>query len=343
MKTSHAATALPAKIYGLNPVLFILMLGTGVLSLVFAADLFAGMMGIYKSLVPEEIRVYVWAAKQFLLTPYPWGALAAGFLLEYVRPARLHRDRFLSALAQDFLWFLTDAFILFTLVPFWAGLLRIFYDHSLSFLTVPAAATLPALVKVILAFLIYDFLQWAHHWVRHKVPVFWNFHAVHHSQRTMNLFTDSRIHPVEHLITHSLMFIPMFAFQVNPFSVVAVSMFRRWYQRIYHANLRTNFGPLRYILVTPQSHRIHHSIEERHRDRNFGVMFSVWDRLFGTHFPGENEYPETGVRGLRFSDGKKPGRGLIMGYLEQLVYPFYKLFDKAPSRILEKHEAANAV
>ena len=100
-----------------------------------------------------------------------------------------------------------------------------------------------------------------------------------------------------------------------------------WHTRIYHANLRTNYGFLKYILVTPQSHRIHHSIEPRHFNKNFGLFFSVWDRLFGTLYTNYDEYPETGVEDDRFPLEKGIEVFALFGtFLAQLAFPFTAIF-----------------
>jgi hypothetical protein len=94
--------------------------------------------------------------------------------------------------------------------------------------------------------------------------------------------------------------------------------------------VKANLGPLRYLLVTPQSHRVHHSIEARHADRNFGVILSVWDRLFGTQWQGADEYPECG--------SAEPGVPLersaadivrLSAAWAQCAYPFRRLAGKA--------------
>jgi sterol desaturase/sphingolipid hydroxylase (fatty acid hydroxylase superfamily) len=92
---------------------------------------------------------------------------------------------------------------------------------------------------------------------------------------------------------------------------------------VVHSNIRTDFGPLRHLLVTPQSHRLHHSIELEHRDRNFGGVLSVWDHLLGTQHRGFDVYPSTGVENPAFpiERSARPSR-LLKTYARQFVYPF---------------------
>jgi sterol desaturase/sphingolipid hydroxylase (fatty acid hydroxylase superfamily) len=75
--------------------------------------------------------------------------------------------------------------------------------------------------------------------------------------------------------------------------------------------------------VSPQFHRIHHSIEPEHRDRNFGVIFSFWDRLFGTLYRGDGGYPATGIADPDFPLERRATRvAVIRRYAAQFLYPF---------------------
>ncbi len=80
--------------------------------------------------------------------------------------------------------------------------------------------------------------MWAQHRVNHIVPWFWQFHTVHHSQKEISFFTDFRYHALEYVVR-----------------TVYFSIVRRWYTRFYHANIKTDLGPLRYVVVTPSALR----------------------------------------------------------------------------------------
>jgi sterol desaturase/sphingolipid hydroxylase (fatty acid hydroxylase superfamily) len=133
---------------------------------------------------------------------------------------------------------------------------------------------------------------------------------VHHSQKELNFFTDFRYHVVEYVVRHTFLVIPFLVLAVEAPTIILFAIFQRWYTRVYHGNIRTNLGPLRYLLVTPQSHRVHHSIEGRHRDRNFGSLFSIWDRLFGTQYRRYDEYPDTGIEDAAFPSKEAAGSGI---------------------------------
>ena len=105
---------------------------------------------------------------------------------------------------------------------------------------------------------------------------------------------------------------------------MAILWLRHWHTRFCHANVRTNLGVLRWVLVTPQSHRVHHSLDPAHRDKNFGVTFSLWDHLFGTQHRDYDVYPECGIDDHDFPF-EQEGRGPLAAIAAQLVYPFARL------------------
>lgn len=271
--------------------------------------------------LPPEIRNFFQVAcEKIYLNPLFYGFVGFVFLLEKWIPIRKTQSVFSVSMLQDFVWFNADLWFRMTLLPLYIGALYWIYHRYLGFLTVDLSLWMPELPKVLLLLLLADFLRWFHHWVRHKVSLFWYFHSVHHSQREINLFTDARVHMVEKFITQAIMFIPFFMFQADVESVLVVGLFMKMYPKLTHANIKTNLGWLRYVLVTPQSHRIHHSLRIEHRDKNFGVLFSIWDHLFGTQYRNYDDYPDSGVDDPNFPHEKDTH--VFKNLLSQLVYPF---------------------
>lgn len=261
--------------------------------------------------------------RETLLNPWFYGVLALVILLERMVPARPEQPVVSRGFLQDLLWLpftlLAHVFVLPAHILF----LRFLYERHLDFLTVDAVAEWPAWARVLLTLLVSDFLFWASHYVRHKVTVLWYFHAVHHSQKDLNFFTEYRVHPLDDVFLYTVGFIPFFMMEHSFLTIVAITWVRHWHTRLYHSNVRSNFGWLRYVLVTPQSHRVHHSIEPPHYDKNFGLTFSIWDHLFGTQYRGYDEYPATGIDDHEFPFEQKDGRFGALGRLvAQLVYPF---------------------
>src|SRR5687767_9748386 len=101
-------------------------------------------------------------------------------------------------------------------------------------------------------------------------------------------------------------------------------IFLEWLARVHHANIRTNFGPLRHLLVPPQFHRVPHSIHPRHVDRNFAGVVTFWDRLFGTYWSDSDDYPDTGIDDDRFPFEQRT-KGVVRNWLAQNAYPFVQV------------------
>ncbi len=279
--------------------------------------LLAKLLEPFRHYIPGEKALYSPLAYFCLLS------LVA--LLEYRVPAQA-QPIISSSLIHDMFWYGATMVFRLTFLGLYAGLLyRLYHDH-LSFLDVDSAASWHPLTRFIVAILVADFMRWAAHLIMHKVPLFWEFHAVHHSQQRLNLFTDARVHPVDHMISATIKFIPLFMFDNSLPYIMAWAIFETIYPKFYHANVRLSLGPLRYILVTPQSHRLHHAVASEYRDRNFGFTFSIWDRLFGTQFEDHTVYPATGIADSHFPQERGAGPGsLVSDFLQQLIYPFRRL------------------
>jgi sterol desaturase/sphingolipid hydroxylase (fatty acid hydroxylase superfamily) len=256
-----------------------------------------------------------------------WGPvfiITAILLLESVFPAQKQRP-ISDGFIQDSIWFLGDYFVrLLILAPYSHFLISTIAKFKPQNLV--EWDLIPIVFRLIIAVLLADFLAWVAHIAMHKVPVLWNFHAIHHSQGEMNLFTDKRVHIVEYLAVYAIVLIPMRILEIPIVDAFLYVFFQQWYLIVYHANLRSNYGFLRYFMVTPQSHRIHHSLNAEHHDKNFGVMFSIWDRLFQTQYLNSRDYPKTGVIDFQLSPAigsslpKKVGH-----YITQNIYPFRTL------------------
>jgi sterol desaturase/sphingolipid hydroxylase (fatty acid hydroxylase superfamily) len=260
-------------------------------------------------------------------------------LLEWIQPVYTRSRVFAASFFHDCLWFLFDALFVGTLMPIYHRTLLGLHRSYLGFLQVDMVQAWPLAAHILLAVLVSDFIRWFHHLLRHKVILFWYFHTVHHSQRDMNLFTDLRVHPVERLIEAGVSFIPFLSLRTD-LALASFSgwyLFGTWYARFYHSNIKTNLGILRYIMVTPQSHRIHHSRNKKHQDKNFGAIFSIWDHLFGTQYRKYDEYPETGIDDETFPhEAEFTWRGAIRALFFQLVYPFELAFRWATGMFVQK-------
>jgi len=153
---------------------------------------------------------------------------------------------------------------------------------------------LPLALYMPLAMLVVTFTAYWSHRLMHRIPAFWNIHKIHHSVQNLNVTSSFHKHFLETLIqvpTHFATVLLLGTDLVAPFGIIFLAV-----DFLAHANVRLNMGPLSYVLCTPQAHRIHHSMDPRHFDTNFGNTFMLWDHLFGTfHYDPANMPTAYGV------------------------------------------------
>lgn len=146
-----------------------------------------------------------------------------------------------------------------------------------------AMATLPSALKFLGSLVLADFTIYWLHRAQHRYDVLWRTHAWHHSVERLYWFSGFRTS-----LGHSLMnnipqaTIPLFLFQMTPVEAGITYSIGLLIQFWEHTNVKVNIGPLRYVFITPDYHRVHHSANELSRT-NFGGTFSLWDRAFGTY------------------------------------------------------------
>ena len=153
---------------------------------------------------------------------------------------------------------------------------------------------LPILVYIPVALLVVTFTGYWAHRMMHRVPLLWHIHKIHHSAVNLNYSSVYHMHFLELLLASPLHLIAVLSLGtdiVAPFGIIF-----KFIDVFGHANVRINTGPLTYLVSTPQAHRVHHSIEPRHYDRNFSNTFMWWDHVFGTfHYDPKAPPKEYGV------------------------------------------------
>lgn len=137
-----------------------------------------------------------------------------------------------------------------------------------------------ALIWVV-AFIVYDLFYYWSHRLAHTYSLFWNAHAVHHQSEEFNLTTALR-QPFSGFVQGSLVYLPMALMGFSPLMVATVGALNLIYQFWVHTRYVPKLGWFESLFVTPSNHRVHHGMNDRYIDRNFGGVFIVWDRLFGT-------------------------------------------------------------
>ncbi|MCB0392164.1 MAG: sterol desaturase family protein [Bdellovibrionales bacterium] len=202
---------------------------------------------------------------------------------------------------------------LYIMLPHWSPL-QINYTIVTVFLT-------------FVSFVVFDFLRFFQHYLMHKVSFLWHFHQVHHSATYLTPITLYRMHPVENLISAfrriggqtfvfgSFMFI--FGSSVNVYDIIgvnAISFVANFaLSNLRHSPLPISFGLLEKVFISPAQHQLHHSSNPKLTHSNYGVVLSLWDKLWGTLVLYNKQDIKYGVKNLHLQN---------QGFYHQLITPF---------------------
>lgn len=146
--------------------------------------------------------------------------------------------------------------------------------------------------------LIRTFATYLLHVLTHKIPFLWRFHRVHHSDTHLDVSTTIRTHPVEFVFLFLLMVPVAVAFGLDPIALAGLQVFELSVALFNHANIRLPERwdrILRWLIVTPNMHSLHHSSYQPETDSNYGGAISIWDWIFGTY----SEAPRNGYGKLK--------------------------------------------
>lgn len=164
--------------------------------------------------------------------------------------------------------------------------------------------SLPEWAAWVAAVVALDFTIYLQHVMVHAVPVLWRLHQVHHADPDYDVTTGARFHPIEIILSMLIKFSVIAVLGAPAAAVLAFEVLLNAMAMFNHGNVKlpgATDALLRPFLVTPDMHRVHHSIDPAEANSNFGFNLSVWDRLFGTYRPAARlpqESMEIGVRGL---------------------------------------------
>ena len=179
------------------------------------------------------------------------------------------------------------------------------------------ALSLPPWLAIAAALLLLDLSIYLQHVTFHAVPVLWRLHRVHHTDMDFDVTTGTRFHPLEILISIGVKCAAVAAIGAPAFAVLAFEIALNATAVFHHSNARIPFGIdrwLRWIVVTPDMHRVHHSVVYNESSSNFGFNSPWWDRLFGTYLaqPAKGHEAMTiGVDAFRTSDDLRLDRLLL--------------------------------
>ncbi len=183
-----------------------------------------------------------------------------------------------------------------------------------AFVPVPfraAIAASPGWVQIVAVLAIATVGGYAGHRAAHEVPLLWRFHRVHHSVREMDWLAANHLHPLDQIFIRSAAVLPLYAMGFGRVSLGAFVVLTTLQAIFIHANVRLTFGPLSWVIATPQFHHWHHAREPQAYNSNYAGEFPAVDALFGTLYLPAHRWPaQYGI------DDSEPA-----GYLRQLVWP----------------------
>lgn len=181
----------------------------------------------------------------------------------------------LLGMSEFFNWLL-KAFVVLLFVNFFAP----FEIFSFSNLLVPRY------LSIAISFLFVDFTGYFTHWLFHKIAILWKLHKLHHSDRAVDTITTFFHHPLEGVTNFLLNTLIYVLFDVPVPVILLYGLVASIHAPITHFKilLPEKWNKIvSYLIVTPNFHRVHHSLDMKEGNSNFGIVFSHWDKLFGTY------------------------------------------------------------
>ena len=263
------------------------------------------------------------------LAPYYWLLIGLLSVLQFVWPARRQEAHIGVEMAVDAVWFVLGNALQLTVVAVTLGAVTVAYTEVLGTWSLHLQRYIGHWGLILVAYVFTDALAYATHLCHHKVPTLWRFHSVHHSQQHLNALSDNRTHVGEVMVAALIVFVPSQMLGINAAVATTLAFIGFYYAAMLHSNIRTNLGPLRFVFLGPQPHRVHHSVIPKHFDHNYGTTFPWWDMIFGTYYRDVKVYPPTGITDAAFP---LPARGemnpfkWVAIFVRQVIYPYKAIF-----------------
>jgi sterol desaturase/sphingolipid hydroxylase (fatty acid hydroxylase superfamily) len=181
--------------------------------------------------------------------------------------------------------------------------------------------SVPANTHIILGVIFLDFVIYVQHRLMHKWKWLWRLHQVHHLDNRLDVSTGIRFHPLEELISFGVKLMAIIFMGVPIIAVFIFEILLSFSALFTHANIDISSKAdkkLRYFIVTPEMHRVHHTIEEDEQNSNFGFFLSIWDRIFNSY----REYTRLMNHKIVFGLFEERRLDLINSYIYLLLHPF---------------------
>lgn len=212
------------------------------------------------------------------------GLLSLFTLLEWIRPRRKLLYSKTKRWLNNFGLLILDSIIVRVLFPTAAvGAALFAFERNIGLLNY---FNLRPELSIILAVLALDFIIYFQHRIFHQVPALWRLHRVHHTDLDYDVTTALRFHPVEILLSMLIKIIAVIALGAPPLAVMIFEVILNGTALFNHSNWKLPIRVdawLRLFIVTPDMHRVHHSVKVSETNSNYGFNIPWWDRLFGTY------------------------------------------------------------
>jgi sterol desaturase/sphingolipid hydroxylase (fatty acid hydroxylase superfamily) len=245
-------------------------------------------------------------------------------LLERIAPWRPQQKMFRSQIGQDFFWLVFNGHYAGVLVAEIGAWMFLQLKPLVGSWEVPSPESLqllvhsPVWVQFIVFLVLKDFLEYFVHMLLHRVPFLWEFHKVHHTITELDWIGNFRFHWMEIVVYRSLTYLPLIVLGVRRDVILWIAIVSTLIGHLNHSNLNFSWGAFRYVINSPRMHVWHHDVILRGEyGHNFGIVFCLWDWLFGTaYLPADREQPEQ----LGFENMNTFPRGLF----RRLSYPLLR-------------------
>lgn len=181
----------------------------------------------------------------------------------------------------------------------------------------------PHWLAIIVTLLFLDFAIYLQHIVVHKWPLLWRLHQIHHTDLDFDASTAIRFHPLEIIISLAYKVLCIYLIGADPLAVIAFEIILNGCATFNHSNVNIPKwidSKLRWLIITPDMHRIHHSTLKKETDSNYGFSISCWDRLCGTYVV-EPEQPQQRMA-IGLKSFKDPAE---LGFVKLMLLPFRRL------------------
>jgi sterol desaturase/sphingolipid hydroxylase (fatty acid hydroxylase superfamily) len=225
-----------------------------------------------------------------------------------LRPQRILRAGWRTDLVHFFVNSVALTILLFAVVAVVGTVLRHLVPPGVRL----AVASQPPGLQIIEALVLAELGGYVGHRAAHEIPVLWRFHKVHHSITEMDWLASNHLHPIDQTFIRSCAVLPIYVLGFTKASLGVFVVLLTFFAIFIHSNVRFTFGPLRWVLSTPEFHHWHHANMKEAYNSNYAGLFPVIDKLFGTLYLPVGRRPVSyGVPDVQ-----------PKGYLRQLAWPF---------------------